>query len=62
MIRDPRDVIVSAYFAETRHKHRFSGGMSTFLQDYKLGNSALVRYLNGWADALGKSENVHSFI
>jgi hypothetical protein len=58
MIRDPRDVMVSAYFHETRHKHRFSGGMSTFLQDYKLGIPALVRYLNGWADALGKCENV----
>lgn len=58
MIRDPRDVMVSAYFHETRHKHRFSGGMSTFLQDYKLGIPALVQYLNGWANALGKCENV----
>ena len=44
MIRDPRDVMVSAYFHETRHKHRFSGDMSTFLQDRKLGIPAWVRY------------------
>ena len=58
MIRDPRDVMVSAYFHETRHKHRFSGGMLAFLQNRKLGLPTLVQYLNGWADALGKCENV----
>lgn len=58
MIRDPRDVMVSAYYHQTHHKHRFSDNMSAFIRDDKLGISALVRYLNGWAAALKKCENV----
>lgn len=58
MVRDPRDVMVSAYFHQTYHKHRFSGDVSEFLRNDQLGISALVRYLNGWAAALEKCENV----
>lgn len=52
MVRDPRDVLVSAYFHATRHKHRFSGGMHDFLNDPSQGLPALLRYLNGWAAGL----------
>lgn len=54
MIRDPRDVMVSAYFHATRHKHRFSGDMTEFIADPDQGVSDLVRYLNGWARGLRK--------
>jgi hypothetical protein len=49
MVRDPRDVIVSAYFHATRHKHRFEGVMADFIRDEFQGLPAMCRYLNGWA-------------
>jgi len=52
MVRDPRDVLVSAYFHATRHKHRFNGGMSDFLAHPDQGLTPLIAYLNGWGDGL----------
>ena len=52
MVREPRDVLVSAYFHETRHKHRFDGDMDAFLPHPRLGLPAYVRHLNGWAERL----------
>jgi Sulfotransferase domain len=52
LVRDPRDVCVSAYFHETRHKHRFSGDILTFIEDEKFGVPAIVEYHNGWAKGL----------
>lgn len=54
MVRDPRDVVVSAYFHATLHKGRFSGSMSDFFEDHKYGVPAMLSYLNGWADALSR--------
>ena len=53
LVRDPRDVMVSAYFHATRHKHRFSGSLKAFLKDREQGLTALLHYLNGWALGLG---------
>jgi hypothetical protein len=52
LARDPRDVIVSAYFHATRHKKTFSGDIAAFLDEPRYGLPALTRYLNGWADGL----------
>lgn len=52
MVRDPRDVVVSAYFHATRHKHRFEGDMDAFIYDYRQGLPALIVYLNSWAKGL----------
>lgn len=52
MVRDPRDVLVSAYFHATRHKHRFEGNMSEFLDSSDQGLKPLISYLNVWADGL----------
>lgn len=52
LVRDPRDVCVSAYFHETKHKHRFSGSIAEFIEDETYGVPAIVRYHNGWADGL----------
>lgn len=55
LIRDPRDVCVSAYFHETKHKHRFSGTIGEFIEDQDYGVPAIVRYHNGWAKGLNDS-------
>lgn len=52
LVRDPRDVIVSAYFHATRHKKVFHGDMAAFLDDPTYGPPALLRFLNGWAEGL----------
>lgn len=52
MVRDPRDVLVSAFFHATRHKGRFSGDFDAFIADKDQGLPVLVRYLNGWAAGL----------
>ena len=52
MIRDPRDVLVSAYFHATRHKHRFDGNIDAFIEDAIQGAPSLIDYLNGWASGL----------
>jgi alcohol sulfotransferase len=52
LVRDPRDVIVSAYFHATKHKNTFSGSITEFLDEPTYGLPALVRFLNGWADGL----------
>lgn len=58
MVRDPRDVMVSAYFHATKHKHRFEGDMSAFLGDPEQGVADLVRYLNGWAEGLKRHAHI----
>lgn len=57
MVRDPRDVLVSAYFHATRHKHRFAGSISDFLASPDQGLTPLVAYLNGWADGLRRHQH-----
>lgn len=52
MVRDPRDVMVSAYFHATRHKHRYANDISSFLRDPREGLPRLIRYINGWATGL----------
>lgn len=52
MVRDPRDVIVSAYFHATRHKHRFAGTLTEFIKDRDQGMPAMINYLNRWAAGL----------
>lgn len=58
LVRDPRDVCVSAYFHETKHKHRFSGSISQFIEDETYGIPAIVRYHNGWAKGLAKGRSL----
>src|SRR3546814_2248758 len=41
LIRDPRDIMVSAYFHATRHKRRFGGTIGAFLRDRGHGLPAL---------------------
>ncbi|MCF3641695.1 sulfotransferase domain-containing protein [Rhizobium sp. TRM95111] len=54
MVRDPRDVVVSAYFHATRHKHRFGGTLEDFIEDRDQGVPAICSYLNGWARGIAR--------
>lgn len=54
IVRDPRDVMVSAFFHATRHKHRFEGQILDFIRDEAIGASAMCRYLNGWATGISE--------
>lgn len=58
LVRDPRDVFVSAYFHATRHKHSFSGGIDTFMDDPTYGMPALINFLNGWAEGLAARRHI----
>lgn len=58
LVRDPRDVCVSAYFHETKHKHRFVGSIAEFIEDEDYGVPALVRYHNGWARGIAHSRSL----
>lgn len=58
LVRDPRDVIVSAYFHATRHKRVFSGNIGTFLEDPTYGLPALTRFLNSWAKGIEGREAI----
>jgi alcohol sulfotransferase len=52
LVRDPRDVCVSAYFHQTRHKHRFAGTLHEFIGDPQFGIGSIIDYHNGWAAGL----------
>lgn len=54
LLRDPRDVVVSAYFHATRHKNRYHGTLKSFIGDPRQGLPALVGYLNEWAEHLDR--------
>ena len=52
LVRDPRDVLVSSYFHQTRHKHRFDGDLSDFIDDADYGVGAIGTFHNRWLDGL----------
>lgn len=62
LVRDPRDVMVSAFFHATRHKNRFKGTIHDFILDRYQGMPALLGYLNAWADGLsGRQHHLVSY-
>jgi len=58
LVRDPRDVFVSAYFHATRHKHSFSGDIGAFMDEPTYGMPALINFLNGWAEGLAARRHI----
>lgn len=58
MVRDPRDLMVSAYHHQTQQKHRFHGSMSEFLREPEMGIDDLIDYMNGFGQALGSRHNI----
>jgi alcohol sulfotransferase len=58
VVRDPRDLMVSAFFHHTQHKHRFTGDVSTLIRDRSLGIDDLITYLNRFAGGLAGRRHV----
>lgn len=58
MTRDPRDVVVSAYYHATGHKKSFSGTMDEFLQHRELGLPTFIEYHRRWGEALLRTPHV----
>ncbi len=62
LLRDPRDVLVSSYFHQTRHKHRFEGSIGEFLENEEYGAQSIAEYHNLWASGLeGRQSLVLSY-
>jgi hypothetical protein len=58
VLRDPRDVMVSAYFHKTRHAGLFNGDIDTFLRNPEHGILDYIRYFNSWAGPLGRHRHL----
>lgn len=52
LVREPRDVMVSAFFHAVHHKKTFDGDMDQFLIDDQYGLPAFIRFHNEWAPTL----------
>lgn len=50
LARDPRDIMVSAYFEMTRRKGLNFPDISTFIRDEVYGIDKLIAYMNIWAE------------
>ena len=53
MLREPKDLMVSAYFHRARHGGGDAGGIKAFLRDPAHGLADYLRYSNRWAERLG---------
>jgi glycosyltransferase involved in cell wall biosynthesis len=54
LVRDPRDVVVSHYFQDTKRPKNspeevFQGSISEYIRDEKLGTDGIVKFCNLWA-------------
>jgi Sulfotransferase domain len=50
LIRDPRDVMVSYYFQQTKRDKNFQGNISDFIRSDKFGIVKLLRFNSLWLD------------
>ena len=53
MLREPKDLLVSAYFHKARHGGGYDGGIKPFLRDPLHGLADYLRHSNRWAARLG---------
>jgi len=51
LARDPRDVVVSAYFQATRRRDRFEGSLSDFLRSDRFGIRKVLVFYRHWHEA-----------
>jgi hypothetical protein len=58
MLREPKDLMVSAYFHKARHGGGYAGGIKPFLRDPAHGLADYLRYSNRWAERLSAHEHV----
>ena len=52
MLREPKDLLVSAWFHKARHGGGYHGGIKPFLRDPDHGLADYLRYSNRWAERL----------
>lgn len=50
LVRDPRDVLVSAYFQKTRRNISYAGELADFIDEPKGSLRSNIRFYNIWAD------------
>lgn len=59
MSRDPRDIIVSQYFEETKRRESgFKGSISEFIRNEETGIKRLINFMNMW---INNKSNVKDF-
>ncbi|MBK1725625.1 sulfotransferase domain-containing protein [Halorhodospira neutriphila] len=59
MVRDPRDVLVSSYFQNTRRNANFSGSLEEFVHQRRGGIETIVAFYNLWAANRGTPADFH---
>jgi len=59
MVRDPRDVLVSAYFQKTKRNAHFSGRMEEFIHQRRGSIETIVAFYNIWAANRGTPADFH---
>lgn len=50
MVRDPRDIVVSAYFQASKRKRVFEGELKDYLRSPVGSIDTIIRFYNVWAD------------
>lgn len=50
LVRDPRDVLVSAYFQKTRRNISYAGELADFIDEARGSLRSNIRFYNIWAD------------
>jgi len=58
LIRDPRAVIVSYWFHQTKHLRRFQGDIRGFLRDSRYGIAGMLAYLETWASVVDRERMI----
>ena len=58
LIRDPRAVIVSYWFHQTKHLRRFKGDIGWFLKDSRYGIPGMLDYLETWVSVVDRERMI----
>jgi hypothetical protein len=57
--RDPRDMVVSAYFQVTKRAHLFDGSMSEFIRSPQFGIERIARFNSAWLRYAAGNSRIH---
>lgn len=58
LVRDPRDLIVSYYHQVADREKKYTGTISDFIRDERLGIRRLIEFLNAWCSYVTNRNNV----
>jgi hypothetical protein len=48
LLRDPKDIVVSAYLHATKNKGSYTGELSSYIHDHRYGVEKIVQFYNNW--------------